>query len=64
MAFVIKAMEVFNNENLLGFLKKSWKIVNCDASLEELKMTIVHTCAFHFMKNSNEIVKKNTANIK
>ena len=27
MVFVITAMEVFNNENLLGFLKRSWKIV-------------------------------------
>ena len=29
-----------------------------DASLGELKMTIVRTCAFHFMKNSKKIVKK------
>ena len=25
MVFVITAMEVLNNENLLGFLKRSWK---------------------------------------
>ena len=58
MVFVITAMEVFNNENLLGFLKISWKILHGHASVEELKITMVHTSAFHFMKNSKEIVKK------
>ena len=58
MVFVITAMEVFNNENLLGFLKRSWKIVHGDSSLEKLKMKIVHTCAFHFIKNSKEILKE------
>ena len=28
-----------------------------DASFGELKMTIVRTCAFHFMKNSNFMKK-------
>ena len=55
---LLQKWKFFSNENLLSFLKRSWKIVHGDASLEELKMTIAHTCAFHFMKNSKEIVKK------
>ena len=58
MVFVIIAIEVLDSENLLGFLKRSWKILHGDASLEELKMTMVHTCAFHLIKNSKEVVKK------
>ena len=51
-------MCVFNNETLVMFLERSWKILHGIATLKELQLTVIHTCAFHFMQNAKEIVKR------
>ena len=58
MVFVVTAMRVFNNETLVMFLERSWKILPGIATLKELQLTVIHTCAFHFMRNAKEIVKR------
>ena len=58
MVFVVTVMRVFNNETLVVFLDKSWKILHGTATLKELRLTGIHTCAFYFMRNAKEIVKR------
>ena len=58
MVFVVTAMRVFNNETLFMFLKRSWKILHGVVTSKELQLTVIHTCAFHFMRNAKEIVKR------
>ena len=41
------------------FLERSWRIVHGLASFKELQLTVIHTCAFHYMRKAKEIVKKN-----
>ena len=55
------AMQVFGNKTLSMFLERSWRIVHGLASFKGLQLTVIHTCAFHFMRNAKEIVKKNSA---
>ena len=52
------AMQVFNNETLPMFLERSWRIVRGLASIKELQLTVIHTCTFHFRRNTKEVVKK------
>ena len=58
MVFVVTAVRVFNNETLVMFLERSWKILHGSATLKELQLTVIHTCAFHFMRNAKETVKR------
>ena len=58
MVFVVTTMRIFNNETLVMFLKRSWKILHGIATLTELQLTVIDTCAFHFMRNAKEIVKR------
>ena len=58
MVFIMIAMQVFNNETLPMLLERSWRTVHGLASIKELQLTVIHTCAFHFMRNAKEIVKK------
>ena len=57
MTFVITATQVFNGESLLVFLTKSMEYCCGNGNVEELTKTIVHTCAFNFMRNARDIVK-------
>ena len=58
MVFIMTVVQVFNNETLSMFLDRSWRIVHGLASFKQLQLTVIHTCAFHFMHNAKEIVKK------
>ena len=58
MVFIMTAMQVFNNKTLLMFMERSWRIVHALASPKELQLAVIHTYAFHFVRNSKEIVKK------
>ena len=53
MKFVITAIQVFNGESRRDFLQRAWNIVTENGNVEEL----LHTCAFHFMRNARDIVK-------
>ena len=57
LTFVITALQVFNGETLLKFLKRSWRIIHGEAMEDDLQLTIVHTCSFHLMRNGREIAK-------
>ena len=43
---------------MMTFLKRSWRIVTGSAREDDLHFTIVHTCAFHFIRNCRDIVKR------
>ena len=58
MGFIISSLQVFNGENLESFLQRSWRIVNGSATSFDLSKTVVHTCAFHFMRNVKSLAKK------
>ena len=58
------AMQVFGNKTLSMFLERSWRIVHGLASFIGLQLTVIHTCAFHFMRNAKEIVKKKQCRVK
>ena len=47
---------------LLLLLERSWRIVHGLVSFKELQLTVTHTCAFHFMHNAKEILKKTMLN--
>ena len=49
MTFVLSALMFFNSENLLQFLKRTWRIVKGNVKDNDLTLTIVHTCLFHLM---------------
>ena len=59
MVFIVSALQIFNGESFQEFLKRTWKIVNGKAELGDLQKTIVHTCAFHYMRNVKDLVKTN-----
>ena len=51
MVFIVSALHVFNAESFETFLSRAWSIANGIATSRELEKTIIHTCAFHFMRN-------------
>ena len=58
MVFVVTVMRVFNKETLVMFLEKCSKILHGIATLKESQLTVIHTCAFHFMRNAKGIIKR------
>ena len=58
MGFILSALQVFNGETFHQFLQRAWRIVLGKAENSDLTLTIVHSCAFHFMRNSKDLVKK------
>ncbi len=47
--FLCAALKVWNNEKMNQFLDRSYRIVNGDATDEDLRLTNIHACMAHVL---------------
>ncbi|CAF1463253.1 unnamed protein product, partial [Rotaria sordida] len=56
--FLCAALKVWNNEKMQDFLDRSYRIVNGDATNEDLKLTNIHACMAHVLIDTRRTINK------
>ncbi|CAF3595458.1 unnamed protein product [Rotaria sp. Silwood1] len=58
LVFLLAGIQLFNGDETMNlYIERCWRIIQGTASRQDLKLTVVHACLGHLMKN----VKKNAA---
>ncbi|CAF5126582.1 unnamed protein product, partial [Rotaria sp. Silwood1] len=56
--FLCAAIKVWNNEKMQDFLDRSYRIVNGDATNEDLQLTNIHACMAHVLIDTRRTINK------
>ena len=59
--FLLAVLQVWNNESLKQFLQRVYRIVNDEASGDDLDLTFIHACLAHVLVVSTPIFHSNVS---